>query len=78
VTDELVALQRWYADQCNGDWEHKDGVEINTPDNPGWRVVIDLRDTALESTPFVVGTQAFVAAYNAAHPDWRDRPSDER
>lgn len=28
--------------------------------------------------PDSAGTSAFVAAYNAAHPDWRDRPSNER
>lgn len=41
-------FQRWYAEQCDGDWEHEFGVEIKTLDNPGWHVVADLVDTGLE------------------------------
>ncbi|MFE3999789.1 Imm53 family immunity protein [Nocardioides sp. YIM B13467] len=35
----------WYADQCDGEWEHEFGVKIETIDNPGWSVTIDLVDT---------------------------------
>jgi len=41
----LSKLERWYAAQCNGDWEHGYGVRIDTLDNPGWKVEIDLRGT---------------------------------
>lgn len=41
-------LQSWYAAQCDGDWEHGWGVEIETLDNPGWAVSIDLEETVLE------------------------------
>ncbi|MFI6095064.1 Imm53 family immunity protein [Lentzea sp. NPDC051213] len=44
----LQFFQRWYAEQCNGDWEHEFGVKITTLDNPGWHVVVDLGDTDLE------------------------------
>ena len=43
----LARLQRWYASQCDGDWEHHSDVEIGTLDNPGWSVDIDLADAAL-------------------------------
>ena len=42
-------LQNWYADQCNGDWEHEYGVNIQTSDNPGWIIDIDLAFTPLEN-----------------------------
>ncbi|GAB2811337.1 immunity 53 family protein [Lentzea nigeriaca] len=45
-------FQRWYAERCNGDWEHEFGVEIKTLDNPGWHVVADLVDTDLEGRTF--------------------------
>jgi hypothetical protein len=48
----LAGLEQWYLSQCNGDWEHSFGIEISTLDNPGWRVVIDLRGTELENSPF--------------------------
>lgn len=37
----------WYAENCNGDWEHNNGVLIETLDNPGWSIQIDLSDTIL-------------------------------
>jgi hypothetical protein len=52
MSDELAALQSWYGRQCDGDWDHLDGIEINTLDNPGWRVIIDLRDTELDGEAF--------------------------
>jgi hypothetical protein len=42
-------IQQWYAAQCNGEWEHDHGVLIDTLDNPGWSVAIDLVGTSLES-----------------------------
>jgi hypothetical protein len=50
--DELRQLQDWYASQCDGDWEHSFGVRIETLDNPGWSVQIDLEGTDLEDVPF--------------------------
>ncbi|OPG99195.1 hypothetical protein B2I21_07080 [Chryseobacterium mucoviscidosis] len=32
--------------------EHSYGVKINTVDNPGWSVEINLTDTCLEDVPF--------------------------
>ncbi|MFE9809303.1 immunity 53 family protein [Streptomyces sp. NPDC005548] len=49
---ELDWLQRWYAAQCDGDWEHEWGVRIATLDNPGWTVDIDLEDTSLAGRPY--------------------------
>lgn len=48
----LTHLQEWYESQCNDDWEHQFGVEIDTLDNPGWNVTIDLDDTNLAGKPF--------------------------
>jgi len=43
----LVQLPQRYRGQCDGDWEHSYGVKIETLDNPGWLVTIDLTDTTL-------------------------------
>ena len=46
---EIIArLSDWYQSQCNGTWEHELGIVIDTIDNPGWLVKIDLRGTASE------------------------------
>ncbi len=46
--DPIEFLQSWYRAQTNGEWEHARGVTIETLDNPGWRVTIDLLGTPLE------------------------------
>lgn len=44
----LQWLQQWYKQQCDGDWEHSCGIKIESLDNPGWQIKINLEDTALE------------------------------
>lgn len=41
----LEQLQAWYMGECNDDWEHSFGIKIETLDNPGWLVTIDLSET---------------------------------
>ena len=48
----LKWLEEWYQAECNGDWEHCYGVRINTVDNPGWWVEIDIEDTSLREKEF--------------------------
>lgn len=48
----LKALEKWYLSQCDKDWEHMYGVTIDTLDNPGWRITIDLCGTGLEQKRF--------------------------
>jgi len=48
----LQQLQEWYLANCNGDWEHTYGVTIETLDNPGWALTVDLEDTRLMDAPF--------------------------
>ncbi len=43
-------LERWYASRCNGEWEHSYGVRIDTLDNPGWSIRIDLRGTRKQNS----------------------------
>ena len=46
--DNWSWLEDWYQKQCNGDWEHQYGVKIDSLDNPGWTVQIDLNGTRYE------------------------------
>jgi hypothetical protein len=43
--DDLAWLCDWYAGNCDGDWEHEFGIAIETLDNPGWSIRIDLTRT---------------------------------
>ncbi len=48
----LARLQIWYSRQCNGEWEHSSGISIQSCDNPGWWVKINLAGTPLENQVF--------------------------
>jgi hypothetical protein len=48
----LARLQTWYDEQCDGDWEHGYGITVQSLDNPGWLVRIDLQGTSLEGRAF--------------------------
>lgn len=66
----LAALQAWYSSQCNGDWEHHYGIKIDTCDNPGWWVKIDLTDTPLQSARFATLSENFDANGFQRGPRW--------
>jgi len=48
----LTWLQAWYMSNCDGDWEHGCGISIETLDNPGWRVRLELTGTSLDGRAF--------------------------
>ena len=48
MNESLKFLQEWYASNCDGDWEHSFGIKIETLDNPGWVVTVDLEGTKSE------------------------------
>ncbi|MEL6363136.1 MAG: immunity 53 family protein [Pseudomonadota bacterium] len=50
---KLSWLSSWFSANCDGDWEHSFGLKIETTDNPGWALEIDLTDTALENRNFL-------------------------
>jgi hypothetical protein len=43
----LSWLQDWYIRHCDGVWEHSWGISVDTLDNPGWTITVDLRETEL-------------------------------
>ena len=70
ITDNLAWLQNWCADQCNGDWEHIYGVEIDTHDSPGWLVSIDLAKTQLENKEFDTVIVGVDGSDQGVEPRW--------
>lgn len=47
MDDLLARLQQWYSRHCDASWEHQYGICIETLDNPGWRLEVDLAGTPL-------------------------------
>jgi len=60
----VSTLEQGYTSQCNGEWEHSYGIHIETLDNPGWRIKIDLRGTRKQG--FVLERQRI----NRTENDW--------
>lgn len=52
----LKWLQDWYQSQCDGEWEHEYGIKIDTVDNPGWFITIDLVFTKMQNLNLDIGT----------------------
>jgi hypothetical protein len=48
----LEWLEKWYQSNCDSAWEHVYGIKIETIDNPGWLIEINLADTSLEGKVF--------------------------
>ena len=48
----LSDLTLWYTAQCNGEWEHRQGISVESTDNPGWWVKVDIRETPLHGRAF--------------------------
>lgn len=67
--DILLRLERWLAAQCNGEWEHAAGVSIQSTDNPGWWVKIDITGTTLASKTFAPVRRGDVDSLNP-QPPW--------
>ncbi len=64
MDDHLSRLLKWYFKQCDGDWEHGNGVQIGTIDNPGWYLKVCLDKTVLDGKRFqIVDT-------NRSEHDW--------
>ena len=46
-------LENWFSMQCDGNWEHGEGITIETLDNPGWSMKVSLDGTLLQDKSFV-------------------------
>lgn len=46
----LEWIQNWFKDNCDGEWEKSEVIQITTIDNPGWEVEIDISNTSIANT----------------------------
>ena len=52
LKDNLLWIVNWFDSQCDGDWEHSNGVHIQTLGNPGWDITISIQETELDEIEF--------------------------
>jgi hypothetical protein len=67
----VANLEKWYASQCNDEWEHSYGIRIDTLDNPGWKIEIDLRETRKQE--YALARQKIIRAENDWIQYWIER-----
>lgn len=48
MPDNLEWLEDWYQRQCDGDWEHNQGLRLESLRRPGWRLTINLEGTTAQ------------------------------
>lgn len=67
--DVLKEIQEWFQNQCDGEWEHARRITLDSCDNPGWWLKIDLQGTNLENKQFKeIKTGDF--SLNMPEPPW--------
>ena len=64
---DLIA---WYQSQCNGSWEHHHGVRLETLDNPGWLLTLDLVQTDLHNCPMPEVREGIAPQNHPVSPRW--------
>jgi hypothetical protein len=48
MPDNLEWLEDWYQRQCDGAWEHEQGIRLESLRQPGWRLTINLEGTSAQ------------------------------
>jgi len=69
-SDILSELSQWFARHCDGEREHHHGISIQSTDNPGWWVKVDLTGTELADRPFAPVLEGVDAEGFPAQPRW--------
>jgi len=49
MPDNLEWLEEWYQRQCDGAWEHDQGIRLESLRQRGWRLTISLEGTSAEN-----------------------------
>ena len=63
--DYLSAMNDWYVSQCDGWWEHGNGISFSTIKIPGWKLSIDDEDASGKSD-----RADFILTRNQSDQDW--------
>lgn len=51
MSNNLEWLEDWYQRQCDGAWEHNEGIRLESLCRPGWRLTISLEGTSAQGAP---------------------------
>ena len=60
----------WYQTHCNDVWEHQNGVRLETLDNPGWLLTVDLIHTDLQGRAMIEVREGIAPNNHPVSPRW--------
>lgn len=67
---DFTSLIEWYRANCNDDWEHRYGIKLETLDNPGWLLIVDLVGTSLQGKSMPTLNEGCDPAGNPMTASW--------
>lgn len=69
---DLSSIMEWYSAHCDGDWEHQKGLSLQTLDNPGWLLKVNLVGTNLENATMVPISEGCDESSHPEGEEWID------
>jgi len=67
---DFSGIIEWYQRHCDGSWEHRYGVRLETLDNPGWLLTIDLIHTDLQGRTMTAICEGISPENQPVSPGW--------
>ncbi|WP_193213787.1 immunity 53 family protein [Luteolibacter marinus] len=70
ATVDLGPLIDWYEAQVDGAWEHRHGLKLESLDNPGWLLTVDLMHTDLNGQTMADLSEGCSPDGHPVAPNW--------
>jgi hypothetical protein len=51
----IAAIESWFRDNSDGEWEHRYGFKLESTDNPGWLITFKELRVCQESLAEIIG-----------------------
>ncbi len=66
----IERFQNWYKKQCETEWEHEYGISLESCDNPGWWLKIDVKKNRLDVLTFKEISRGIGKNGHPSSKDW--------
>lgn len=70
TTVDFADLIEWFHSRCDDSWEHQHGIKLETLDNPGWMLTIDLLGTDLQGRAMPELREGITSEDHPVSPLW--------
>lgn len=70
TTVDFRGVIEWYQHHCDDSWEHQHGVKLETLDNPGWLLTINLVETELQGSTMPEVREGLSPDDHPCSPSW--------